>query len=472
MIEFVKKIENNVKKNGQKVAYSIKNESLTYNELWNNASFYASYLKKQGNAPVILYGHKSINMIISIIACILAKRAYIPVDLCTPKSRIKKIIALSKASLLITNEEISVDFIENCSLEELTKYGNNNNYKIDNDIAYIIFTSGSTGNPKGVPISYSNLDNFCKWIGNIEPLNSYKNINVLNQASFSFDLSVADFYYSLCYGHTLIGLDRCMQEKYDDIFEVIKDNEVNLMIITPTFIKLCLLNKDFNNKNFDKLKCIYFCGELLETITVQKIFERFPNIKIINAYGPTEATSAVSSIMITREMLGYDLLPVGDMKKLATEVEIVNKEIVLKGASVFNGYLGNIEGGHYKKDGINCYHTGDIGYIENNMLYCKGRADNQIKYKGYRIELFDIENNLKELNGVLDAVVVAKKNENGVVKLIKAFVILKIGYDIEKIKKDLAKVIPHYMMPKYLKKLDEFPVNNNGKIDRKKLVDE
>ena len=472
MIDFVKKIENNVKKNGQKVAYLVGNESLTYNDLWKKASLYASYLKKQGNAPIILYGHKSINMIISIIACLLVKRTYIPVDLCTPKSRIKKIITLSKASLLITNEEINVDFIEHCSLEELTKYGKNNDYKIDNDIAYIIFTSGSTGNPKGVPISYSNLDNFCNWIGNIEPLNSYKSINVLNQASFSFDLSVTDFYYSLCYGHTLIGLDRCMQEKYDDIFEVIKNNDINLMVITPTFIKLCLLNKDFKYENFDKLKCIYFCGELLETITVQKIFERFPNIKVINAYGPTEATSAISSIVITKEMLGYDLLPVGDMKKLATEVEIVNKEIVLKGASVFNGYLGNIDGGHYKKDGINCYHTGDIGYIENDMLYCKGRIDSQVKYKGYRIELFDIENNLKELNGVLDAVVVAKKNDNGVVKLIKAFVILQIGYNIEQVKNDLANAIPHYMIPKYIKKLERFLVNSNGKIDRKKLMDE
>ena len=471
MIEFINKIENNAKKHGKKIAYKIDNESITYHDLWENALHYSKNLIKQGNAPVILYGHKSINMIISIIACLIARRTYIPIDLCTPKSRIKKIISLSKASLLISNEEINADYIEKCTLEELDKYKENNDFQIDNDIAYIIFTSGSTGNPKGVPISYSNLDNFCNWIGNIEPLNTYIEINVLNQASFSFDLSVTDFYYSMCFGHTLIGLDKCTQESYDGIFNVIKENNINLMVITPTFIKLCLLNNDFNEKNYKDLKCIYFCGELLEVQVVQKIFERFKNIKIINAYGPTEATSAVSSIVITKEMVNDELLPVGDINTSATDIEIIDNEIVLKGLSVFNGYLGNIDGGHYRKNGINCYRTGDIGYVENNLLYCRGRLDSQIKYKGYRIELFDIENNLKELNGVLDAVVVAKKNDNGIVKLIKAFVILQIGYDIEQVKKDLAKAIPHYMMPKYLKELDEFPVNNNGKIDRKKLIE-
>ena len=109
---------------------------------------------------------------------------------------------------------------------------------IVNDIAYIIFTSGSTGDPKGVPISYSNLLNFIEWVNTLKPLSEYENINVLNQASFSFDLSVADIYYALSNGHTLVALDKDNQEDYNNIFKIISDNNVNVLVITPTFIKL------------------------------------------------------------------------------------------------------------------------------------------------------------------------------------------------------------------------------------------
>ena len=470
MIDFIKKIKESTIKYPDKIAYRINNQEISFKNLWNEALENSAYLKKQGNKPVIIYGHKSVDMIISILACLLAKRCYIPVDIFTPIDRIKRIIQLSNASLLIKNESIVVNNIDSCTLKELKKYSSNEEYDSDNKIAYIIFTSGSTGMPKGVPISYDNLNNFCNWIGTIEPLNVYKELNVLNQASYSFDLSVTDLYYSLCYGHTLIALDHMIQNDYNKMFGIIKNNEINLMVITPTFIKLCLLYENFNEINFKNLKCIYFCGELLEVSVVKKIYERFPNIKIINAYGPTEATSAVSSILITNEMLSDNLLPVGNISKAATTIEVKNNEIILKGASVFNGYLGNISGGYYQENGVNCYHTGDIGYIKNNLLYCNGRLDTQIKYKGYRIELNDIENNIKKINGVIDAVVVAKKNEN-IVKLIKAFVILEDWLDIDNVKIELARMLPLYMVPKIFQKIDKFPTNTNGKIDRKKLIE-
>ena len=469
MIEFLSKIENNVKQNGNRIAYVIDNKKITYSQLWNKAQISANLLKKQDISPVILYGHKSIEMIISILACLLAKRAYIPIDLCTPLNRIKQIIDLSGAKLLIKNENLDVDFIENCTLDELIMYENNDIVTSNNNIAYIIFTSGSTGEPKGVPISYDNLNNFYKWISKVPPLNSYKNINVLNQASFSFDLSVADLYYSLGNSHTLFGLHRDSQNDYGDIFNVIYDNNINLLVITPTFMKLCLINQDFNENRFKELKCIYFCGEQLEVKLVEKIFHRFPNIQIINAYGPTEATSAVSSILITKDMLQNELLPVGDMDNLATDIIVANGQIILKGDSVFSGYLGNINGGHYIENNVNCYKTGDIGFIYNNMLYCKGRCDSQIKYKGYRIELMDIENNLRKIDGVIDCCVVAKYHDQFNVKFIKGFVILENGYDVNRVKKELSGILPGYMMPKYFKAIDKFPINNNGKIDRKKL---
>ncbi len=122
-----------------------------------------------------------------------------------------------------------------------------------------------------------------------------------------------------------------------------------------------------------------------------------------------------------------------------------------------------------KENNINCYRTGDIGYIKDNKLYCKGRKDNQIKYNGYRIELEDIERNINIIKGVKDSVVSAKLNKNNIVKSIVAFVVLESCYDEKYIKKELTKSLPAYMIPKKIILLDKMPVNKNLKIDRKKL---
>lgn len=461
----IDKIKEIVKLYPNRVAYTVDNESITYENLWDNATKYSKFLKNEGTSPIIIYGNKEINMIISILSCLIAKRAYIPIGTCMPISRINSIIKMTNASLILTDYEIN---IPNIKISKITDLSNAPIKEEDNlnNTSYIIFTSGSTGEPKGVPISYNNLDNFVTWISNIYPLSDYHNINVLNTASFSFDLSVADLYYSLCNGHTLFATNNSCLCSYFDIFNTLKD--INLIVCTPTYIKLCLLDSSFNSQNYPNLKCIYFCGEQLEINLVKKLYLLFPNIDIINAYGPTEATSAVSAIRINRKMLNEDILPVGDINNLAVNIEIINNEIVLKGKSVFNGYLNITTDNVYKENGINCYKTGDLGYIRNNKLYITGRKDNQIKYKGYRIELHDIENNILQIKDVIDCAVIAKYDENNIVKILKAFVVSK-NKDSNYIKEKLKTMLPNYMIPKSIVILDKLPVNLNGKIDRKAL---
>ena len=215
------------------------------------------------------------------------------------------------------------------------------------------------------------------------------------------------------------------------------------------------------------MECLYFCGEQLDKNLVNKLISPFPKIKILNAYGPTEATSAVSMIRIKKNMLDKEYLPVGEVDKSATEIEIKSKEIILKGKSVFDGYLGIKSSKHYKEDNVNCYKTGDIGYIDDNELYCLGRKDNQVKYKGFRIELGEIENQIKNINKVKDAVVISKQNDLGVITTIKAYVISRLTE--EEIKKELIKSLPYYMIPKSFVFMKRFPINKNGKTDRKEL---
>ena len=434
LIEKLKKI---VVENPNKIAYKIDNKKITYQDLWDLSLKYSNILKKQGNSPVIIYNKKSIDVVVLILSCLMSRRAYIPLDFSTPKTRIDKIKNSSNSNLVISK------------LEELDNINHYVDIKNNNEIAYIIFTSGTTGNPKGVPISYSNLDNFTKWISS---LLKYENINVLNQASFSFDLSVADLYYSLFNGHTLVSID-FQNNTYEHIFKIIKEEKINLIVSTPTFMKLCLINPEFNQTNFESLKCIYFCGESLEKELVKKIFEKFSNIRIINAYGPTEATSAISAIEITRKMLDCEeILPVGDINNFATNVEIINDEIVLSGPSVFNGYIND-------KEKIIKYFTGDVGYVRDGKLYCKGRIDRQIKHNGYRIELDDIEANLKSIDSIEECAVIYKYDK----KIIKAFVVTKKYNKIDDIKEKLQLMLPSYMIPKVIKIIEKMPINKNGK---------
>lgn len=457
MIEKLKQI---VLKNKDRLFYVCDNECITYYDFWEKIKYYSYYLKRQGTGPVIVYGHKSVNMLISMFSCLLAKRTYVPIDISVPRKRIEDIIRITNADLFIKNEEIDNFKIETLKLDELVKYHDELEKGSISKYVYIVFTSGSTGEPKGVPISNDNLENFINWISNL--LYNNKKVNVLNTANFNFDLSVADMYYSLFNGHTLIAMDDL---NYDSMF--LRILKANVIVATPTFIKMCLLNPDFNDKNYNNLKTIYFCGEKLEVQIVKRIYERFSKIQIINAYGPTEATSAVCASIITKSMLNNNILPVGDVSSAATIITIKNNEIVLSGKSVFDGYLNSADG-FFIDSGDKYYLTGDLGYIKDGLLYCSGRCDNQIKYKGYRIELEEIENVINRIDGIVDSCVVPKYNENGVVKYIKAYIVGNRQKD--DILKFLKERLPLYMVPKSIEFLSKLPINENGKVDRKKLI--
>ena len=468
MTTILNKIKQSALHNPNKTAYKVRNESITYRDLWNRASRCALLLKKQGTAPVIIYGQKEIAVVVSILSCLLANRTYVPVGSFMPLSRVKQIVSQTNASLILTERSLKIDGISCLSPDELIRFEQDEIQAQENEIAYIMFTSGSTGTPKGVPISKANLAHFVGWICALEPLCGYRDINVLNQAGFGFDLSVADFYYTLCGGHTLIAADAASAGGFGALFDCMK--EVHVAVMTPTCMKLCLLDGAFHEKNYSLLRCVFFCGEPLDVKTVRKLFAAFPSLKILNAYGPTEATCAVSAIAVTKEMAErFSLLPVGEEKTFATEIEISDGEIVLKGKSVFGGYLSGKAGGWFRENGINCYRTGDLGYLENGMLFCKGRKDSQIKFKGYRIELQDIEYNLHQIEGVKDCAVIAKYTAEGVVKTLQAFVAAADGVDAAYLKTELGKRVPEYMIPKTIRFLDRLPVNRNGKTDRKAL---
>ncbi len=468
MNQILEKIHRTVENDPGRTAYTANGSSIAYGALWNAAEVRADLLRRQGTSPVVIFGDKEISVVISILACLMAGRTYVPVRSDTPLPRLARILALTGSALLLTEKNVTVDGAECLSPDALTRFAGKEPKEADGGTAYAIFTSGSTGDPKGVPIGVENLENFVDWISSLEPLRGCTNATVFNQASFSFDLSVADFYFALCNGHTLAALCCDIGDDPEGALRTLAQADVAVM--TPTFARLCLLCEGFEASRLPKLKCIYFCGERLDARTVRRLFAAFPALRILNAYGPTEATSAVSAIEITPAAAETDAeLPVGDAENFATEVVIEDGEIVLKGKSVFGGYLGDTAGGYFRENGENGYRTGDLGRIENGMLFCGGRKDRQVKYKGCRIELDDIERNIARVGGVKDCAVVAKKNADGAVRLIKAFVVSDGTVGAEVVKSALAGVLPAYMIPKSIRLVDRLPVNGNGKTDRKEL---
>jgi len=474
-----------LKNSKQDKAYTEKYISYTYEELYKFVCNIYNFLieNNKEKKPVIIYGNKQVYMKAAFLACSFAGIAYVPIDSSTPSERVNLIINQVKPHCIIGDYDNSP--YKNISTIKINNIMENNDYKNiekihmkPEDIYYIIFTSGTTGIPKGVQVTYNNLNSCIKWL---EKITKIQKGVILNQAVFSFDLSVADLYLSLVSGSEHYILEDTTKLDFKSIFKGLKESKCTLAVMTPSFADLLLTDKTFNKQLLPKLNTIIFCGEKLFSKTIEKLYERFLDLNIINSYGPTECTFAVTSIKLTRKDIQKENIPVGRPKE-DTEIVILDEdknaledsnigEILIVGESVSAGYLEGLENNSFMKyNEKKAYLTGDLGFLKNGILYCIGRKDNQVKYRGYRIELSDIENNFYNLEYVDKVKVITKLSKNNVITKLIAFLKLKEGIELSEgeIKNDISKKVPSYMVPT-IKIIEEMPLTNNGKIDINKL---
>ena len=393
------------------------------------------------------------------------------------------------AAPIFSAEQVQTAFREGAPYELSHPVQGDDNY-------YIIFTSGTTGKPKGVQISHNNLLSFTNWMITDKEFATPERPQMLAQPPYSFDLSVMYWAPTLALGGTLFALPSAVTQDFKQLFETILSLPIAIWTSTPSFADMALLSDDFNSQKLPQLTHFYFDGEELTVKTAQKLRDRFPQARIINAYGPTEATVALSAVAVTDEMLqNCKRLPIGYTKADSPTFVIDEEgqkvpngqqgEIIVCGPAVSKGYLNNPEKtaeAFFEFEGLPAYHTGDVGSMtDEGLLLYGGRMDFQIKFNGFRIELEDVSQNLNKSKYVESAVAVPRYNKDHKVQNLLAYVILKDGVaeqfereiDITKaIKEDLQDIMMSYMMPSKFLYRETLPLTPNGKIDIKGLISE
>ena len=480
---------------GSSVVHRWRDEELTFAELESGSTSLAAAIAAalpDDSTPVIVHGHKHPLMLVAFLACVKSGHPYVPVDSSTPASRLRAIMESSGARLLLAVDPVEMPGIEVWGRERLAaaEPGEVDLEAVgDDDPYYVIYTSGSTGRPKGVQISRASVAAFVDWaLTLIGPAPDGGHV-LLNQAPFSFDLSVYELMMSQASGAKMVSIDRDHIARFKDLYDEVGRSGATVWVSTPSFADLCLASKAFDATLLPRLRTFLFCGEALSNETARELRRRFPDASVINTYGPTESTVAVTSVVCDDDLLdACPVLPVGTPKPgttiqirrpddtLADEGE--TGEIVIAGDTVSLGYLGQPELTAEQftvVDGQRAYRTGDAGFLRDGMLHFAGRIDFQVKLHGYRIEIEDIETNLRSLPDVQHAVVLpVTKEDGGPISHLHAFVQLPEVPESPlratvALRKQLKGLLPDYMIPKSFSYVEAIPLTANGKADRTAL---
>jgi amino acid adenylation domain-containing protein len=498
-----KLIESATIKYRDKVAIISKEKYCTYDELNASSNQLADLLSQQGigrNDIVGIVMDRSIEMITAIMAVLKVGAAYLPVDTDFPDERINYMLK-DAAKVHITHTKykgkLKSQSIEILWEEFKAKQGNYSKENPSpnneaNDMAYIIYTSGSTGKPKGVMLTHGNLYNFLKTVSQKPGITA--NNKFLAVSSASFDIALLELILPFVHGAQIVILDQFERKDPRVILQYLTQNKADIMFATPTHWKM-LLESGWKSP-VDNLQIISG-GEALSKDLASRLLPLCDGLW--NIYGPTETTvfSTIKKIeanqpiiTIGREVLNTKIYLLDENQKPVPKG--MEGEIYISGKGVAKGYLNQPEltNQKFSKDpfqsqlGACMYKTGDRArFLPDGEIHILGRIDNQIKLRGHRIELEEIEQAINELNSVNESVVLYRKTSRNDMGLV-AYLLLKDDLEdkssknievtstqVKRWKKELSLNLPVYMMPFDYVVVDHFPHTASGKIDRLKLPD-
>ncbi|AGF55973.1 non-ribosomal peptide synthetase [Clostridium saccharoperbutylacetonicum] len=486
------RFEEEAKNLQNKTALVSNGQYLAYKELNERANQLGNLLMKNGIGRediVPILCDRSIDTIIGMLAIIKSGAAYLPIDEDYPEARIRYMLEDSGSKIILIKrhqldkvklEKINIQLID-LNSKEIFKESKENLPSVNSvtDLVYVIYTSGSTGKPKGVCLENRNLVNL---VSNSEYIGINSNDKILQSGSLSFDASVFQVWITLLNGAELHLEEKALIINENELEDYINKNEITTMLMpTPLFNQYC----ESNIEIFKDLRCLIVGGDVLSSKQVSKITKIYKNLKILNAYGPTE-NAVISTLYEVKGKWNENIaIPIGTPISNSTAY-IMDKnnnllpigtpgELCVGGAGIARGYLNREELTKEKfienpyVSGEKIYKTGDlVKWLPDGNIHFMGRMDYQVKINGFRIEPQEIEGELLKYSKVKEAVVVDKSDESGN-KYLCAYVVSKEKVSPKEIKEFLKRELPSYMIPSHIMQLERMPVNSNGKVERKAL---
>jgi surfactin family lipopeptide synthetase A len=471
---------------------------LTYGELDRKSDALAAVLQTMGvgpNVPVALCLDRSVEMIASILAVLKAGGAYVPLDPTNPRQRLELILGDCRTKVLITQRNSAGAAMSGLAptvfVDELLSETNGETEQPirlrrseEQDLAYILYTSGSTGTPKGVQVTHRNISNSTN-----ARLKYYKDSpeRFLLLSSYAFDSSVAGIFHTLITGGTLVMPPDGFRWETEEITRLISENKITHTLTFPSLYSE-ILDANFGER-LASLRSVIVAGEACPRQLVNLHYEILPRASLFNEYGPTEAT--VWSTVFECEPGGSESsVPIG--RPIAnTRVYLLDRhlepvpvgvpaDLYISGDSIACGYLNqtSLTSKSFVRDRFSSnsesrlYRTGDLArYLPSGDLEFLGRGDSQIKIRGMRVELDEIETALSQHPAVREVSAYARTQPSGEPILVASLVAHSTAsLSTSELRTFLRARLPGYMVPSTFQLLAALPRTSNGKIDREKLA--
>lgn len=491
-------LENSAKNHSDKIVVEDIEKSYTYSQFVSLSKAIGSGISKaQGvRKPIVVFMEKSSDALAAFMGIVYAGCFYVMVNPEHPTVRINQILSVSEAEYLITTPEYSeklseceyggkivyLDDLMRCEIDE-NKLAEIREQAQDIDPLYCNFTSGSTGVPKGVLVGHRSVIDFMEYFTDL--FNITENDIIGNQAPFDFDVSVKDIYSTFKTGATMVVIPKKLFSIPMQLLDYLCERKVTTLIWAVSALCMITTLKGFTYKVPTDINKVLFSGEAMPIKHLNQWKKYLPNVDYVNLYGPTEITCNCTYYRIDRDFEKGDVLPIGQAfpnEKVFLlddeDKEITNAdepgELCVSGTALALGYYNNPEqtAKAFVQNPLNksymetIYRTGDLAYYnETGELCFAGRKDFQIKHMGHRIELEEIEAAINGCNNVTRACCVFDTRRNKIV----AFYVGEA--DKDEIHAYLSEKLPVFMIPNVFNQIDEMPLTQNGKIDRKSLLE-
>jgi aspartate racemase len=497
-------LQTHVNQNPAAIAIKYITQELTYQQLDSKVNQLANYLRKQGVKPEVLVGiyvERSLDIVIAILAVLKAGGAYVPLDPGFPQDRLATIVAETKIQLIITQSQLlpKIDDQNICLLSIDTQWseiatGSEELAPIaatPENLAYIMYTSGSTGKPQGVQVTRAQIECYLDAIGEVVQIAA--NDVYLHSASFAFSSSIRQLFLPLAQGATVAIVPKKILTNPIDLLKFIQTEKVTIFDTVASVWNYVLMSLDSIDSQRrsqliqSQLRLLIFSGGLLTAQLLRNIRSEFKQpLDIVNVYGQTETIGVSAypvSIEVDREQR---YIPVGvayphnklyildDQSQPVAATE--TGELYVAGMNLARGYFNNPQltdrkfiSNPFSPDRERLYKTGDLArYRSDGNLEIVGRQDFQVKIRGMRVEIEEIETVITEYPDVHQAAVIGKEEQADEQVLI-AYVVANQQFQIAELRSFLKAKLPDYMMPSAFVILDALPLTPTNKVDRKKL---